>query len=580
MTEIEGNLSSAIEDFRRARSKAAMKQILARFTGEPVNLLSFEEARQKLKMQGITERGLQEIPLDSIIGSVGRYSDFTRDFLPLASTARYRWASVKLAIESAAGLPPIQVYQIGDAYFVQDGNHRVSVARQLGFNVIQAQVTEIRTRVGLTANAHPDELIIKAEYAEFLEATGFDHIYPGVDLSVSVPGKYEVLQEQIAFHRYDMSLEAGSSIPLSKAVAGWYEDIYLPVVNLIREQGILRYFPGRTETDMYLWIWEHQEELGREYGLEIRPAAAASSLVNRFRPGRGRALTRLGGKLLDKLGIHHLETGPTPGQWRLERFQDPSPGRMFGDILVTIKSGKDDWNAMEQALIVARREGARLLGLHVVPSRKGKESDEAAREIQTKFAERCSQAGISGHLVVTEGKATDQICARLNWADLLVIGIIHPQAPRRLVKLSANLRELMRRSSRPILVAPSSPAPLEKAMLCYDGSPKSEEAMFIAAYLAGRWEIPLVVLHATENDESDGAGLERARSYLGSSGIEATFLEERGPVVPSILIACEQYHCDFLIMGGYGQKPIAGVVLGSAVDEVLRTSRRPVFICR
>ncbi|MGE5225012.1 MAG: hypothetical protein ACM3PY_21465 [Omnitrophica WOR_2 bacterium] len=111
-------LSSAIEDFRSARQRAVLKAIVARLTGEPIQLLSYEEVRQKLKAQNTSERGLKEIPLDAIVGSVNRYTDFTRDFLPLESVTPERWARIESAVMGTAGLPPIEVYQIGNVYFV------------------------------------------------------------------------------------------------------------------------------------------------------------------------------------------------------------------------------------------------------------------------------------------------------------------------------------------------------------------------------------------------------------------------------------------------------------------------------
>jgi hypothetical protein len=98
------NFASAVQDFRSARNRAILKEMLARFTGEITELLSYEEVRQKLKILGSVDRGLQEIPIGSIVGSVGRYSDFTRDFLPRASVSEARWARVLGATTSMAGL--------------------------------------------------------------------------------------------------------------------------------------------------------------------------------------------------------------------------------------------------------------------------------------------------------------------------------------------------------------------------------------------------------------------------------------------------------------------------------------------
>jgi hypothetical protein len=169
---------------------------------------------------------------------------------------------------SLAGLPPIDVYKIGDVYFVQDGNHRVSVARQSGATHIQAYVTELHTKVPISPDDRMD------------------------DLRVSVPGQYQELEEHITVHRYLMEIERDEPIPYEEAVAQWYDLIYLPVVQIIQEQDLLHDFPDRTEADLYLWILEHRAELAKALDREVETEAAAEDLVNRFRPTVKRVFAR------------------------------------------------------------------------------------------------------------------------------------------------------------------------------------------------------------------------------------------------------------------------------------------------
>jgi hypothetical protein len=184
--------NSSLEDFNVARRRASLQEILARVTGKSSELLSYEDVAQKLNLNVRSERGVLDIPLKAIIGSVGRYTEFTRDFMPLSSKDQQRWARVKRIIDDpeSVGLPPIEVYKVGEIYFVLDGNHRVSVARSEGFEYISAHVIEVKTDIPITADIQPDDLIIKAEYADFLAQTGFADLCPGVDLSLSVPGQY------------------------------------------------------------------------------------------------------------------------------------------------------------------------------------------------------------------------------------------------------------------------------------------------------------------------------------------------------------------------------------------------------
>lgn len=248
------SISFAIEDFHRARRRAALEEILAKLTGKSTDLLSFEDMRQKLKAKVGPARELKEIPLDAIVGSADRYTDFTRSFLPRQDFDRDRWARVMAAVTNLTGLPPIEVYQIGEVYFVLDGHHRVSVARQVGATHIQAYVTKLHPRVPLSPEDQLDDLVVKTEYADFLERTHLDELRPDADLRVTAAGKYRLLEEHIEVHRYFMGLEQKREIPYTEAVGHWYDEVYLPVAQAIRERGILRDFPGRTETDLYLRV--------------------------------------------------------------------------------------------------------------------------------------------------------------------------------------------------------------------------------------------------------------------------------------------------------------------------------------
>ncbi len=185
--------SAVLRDFQEARRRAALEDLKARLTGKSDDLLSYEEVQDLVQPDGSTSRGLQEIPLDAIVGSVGRYRDFTRSFLPRLESNKHRWANVKLRALYRGGVSPIEVYQLGDVYFVLDGNHRVSVARQLGAETIQAYVTQVHSRVPLSDDVHTDELIIKTRYARFLDATALDQSRPGLNLLVTAPGQYRKL---------------------------------------------------------------------------------------------------------------------------------------------------------------------------------------------------------------------------------------------------------------------------------------------------------------------------------------------------------------------------------------------------
>jgi hypothetical protein len=177
------NYHLALQDFHSAHLRGKLQGVLARITGRSNELLSYEEVADKLKLQGRVDKGVQMIPVDAIIGSVGRYTDFTRTFLPRRANDEQRWANVKAATLDPVGegLQPIEVY------FVVDGNHRVSIARQEGWKTMQAHVIEIQTDIPLTPDVQPDELIVKAEYADFLEQTGLNRSQVPVELRTTIP---------------------------------------------------------------------------------------------------------------------------------------------------------------------------------------------------------------------------------------------------------------------------------------------------------------------------------------------------------------------------------------------------------
>src|SRR5690606_23873471 len=199
--------SAALRDFQRARRRADLRVVLSLLWGPDEGLLAYDDVRRKLRAVETQRREHAYIPLDAIVGSVGRYLDFTRSFLPRKDADAGRWVGVQQAMTGLEGLPPIEVYRLGDAYFVKDGNHRVSVARQLGATKIDAYVTDVATRVPFRPEMDQDDLIVAAEFADFLERTNLDEQRPDADLRVTVPGQYPQLLEHIDVHRYFMGID-------------------------------------------------------------------------------------------------------------------------------------------------------------------------------------------------------------------------------------------------------------------------------------------------------------------------------------------------------------------------------------
>jgi hypothetical protein len=215
-------------------------------------------------LQDSTYKGLHEIELDKIVGSVGRYRDFTRTFLPKSDRSEHRWRRVDAVTHDLVGTPPIEVFKIGDVYFVRDGNHRVSVARSHGAKTIEAYVIEYRTPIHIENTDELDDILMKVERTKFLEDTKLDEIRPDHNVEFTEPGRYRFVGRNITFHKFLRETEMGRQLSDEEAVASWYDNVYIPIVNLIRERGILNDFPGRTEADLYAWFVLHRAALEEE----------------------------------------------------------------------------------------------------------------------------------------------------------------------------------------------------------------------------------------------------------------------------------------------------------------------------
>jgi hypothetical protein len=274
------------EQWGQARRKAFWQKLsnALGLSRQPISLLSFEEVQQRLRLNQNAYRGLQQVSLDQIVGSVGRYHDFTRTFLPLVESDGPRWQRVA-ELQWEQGLPPIELYKVGDAYFVKDGNHRVSVARQFGATTIEAYVWEYESPVG-GLSADVDDLIVKAEYRAFLDRTHLGISHPGLSIPLTEPGMYPDLELEIELYRRNLERIDGEPHSYEEAAANWYDMVYTLAVDVIRESGILSIFPGRSEADLYLWVTRHRRDLSEQYGESVRLRDVVAQIAERRqRPG-------------------------------------------------------------------------------------------------------------------------------------------------------------------------------------------------------------------------------------------------------------------------------------------------------
>jgi len=255
-------------------ARKTIRKITGKKTEAP--LLAFDDVRKSL--EAIQERylGYRAVPLDRVIGSVGRYKDFNAEFQIEEHLDRGRKDRIKELMEREEVLPPVKLYKIGDAYFVLDGNHRIAAAKELDREFIDADVTECVVPIPFqVGDEEPREAILDAEYRLFLKKTKLDLLRPHhTPIHFSTHGRYAVLYRHIQEHRYFLGIERSSPVSLEQAVVSWYDTIWTPMVLLINKNRILERFPGRTEGDLYIWIMNHRWMLSQKAGVDVGPEEA------------------------------------------------------------------------------------------------------------------------------------------------------------------------------------------------------------------------------------------------------------------------------------------------------------------
>lgn len=285
----QGLSHEASERFRRSLMRAQFADLLGMMSGRNRDLVSYEEVARRVKAYQQIEQGTQMIPLNAIVGSVGRYRDFNKEFLPRSNINKDRWTRVDSVLHSLEGYPPIEVYKIGDVYFVRDGNHRVSVGRANGLTHIEAYVTEVQTAIPLTHDDFErDQWLVKIEHADFQQKTRLDELRPDNNVRITVPGRYTILLRHIFVHQYlrnqDLDREGSRQwLGWFDAVTSWYDNVYTPICAAIHDYGLLDQFPNRTEADLYLWVTHHREELASLYELApLSPEAAVATFAQMY----------------------------------------------------------------------------------------------------------------------------------------------------------------------------------------------------------------------------------------------------------------------------------------------------------
>ena len=263
-----------------------------------MGLLPFDEASRRLRVAGRSYLGIREIPVERIVGSVDRSMDFDRDFRPRRRLSRSRLAGLRAAFPDG-DMPAIEVFELGGAYFVEDGHHRVALARERRADFIDAEVTVLQTNYEVGPDVDVCRLVHTDAQRTLLEESGLDRARPDAVIEFTLLDGYTQLRDIIKAHGYDLARRRGELPSAVEVAADWYDEAWLPGVAAVRRASLPELYASwhPTDGDLFLWIYQLRRDLrAHDPAIDWDAAAQHATQLN-----LGRARKR-----------HHLREGSRP----------------------------------------------------------------------------------------------------------------------------------------------------------------------------------------------------------------------------------------------------------------------------
>src|SRR5437588_4231242 len=267
-------------DVLPARRRAILARLAVRLRLEPDDvelILPYDEVVEALGFVSERSLGLQVVPIAAIVGTVNRERDFDRHFRPTSGRVRSRWEHIAAAMRRGDPLPPVDLYRVGEIYFVRDGHHRVSVACALGHVDIDAYVTEVITRVGVDHPITLADLPLKSHERVFFERVPLPEEARS-EIRLSDPWDYANLAESVEAWGFRAMQKSGEALDRERTARLWLETEYRPVVEALREAGLIG---SSTETEAYLRVAADRYRL-------LRTHSWSEDVLQRLLEGHGR----------------------------------------------------------------------------------------------------------------------------------------------------------------------------------------------------------------------------------------------------------------------------------------------------